>query len=304
MSFIRTVLGDIPPGELGVCYAHEHVVIDRGYVTQVAPHLVLDSVENGVRELEDFRRAGGRAMVDAMPGDAGRNGAKLVEISRRSGVHLLAATGLHLEKYYPPDHWRYREDGAARFVGEIERGIEGGARAGVIKIASGPGPVNPHERLCFEGVAEAHRRTGAPVLVHTEPGRGLEQAELLRSLGVDPGHTVLSHTDREPDPGVHRAILETGVNLEYDRFFRWKPGEGNPTVELLRVLLPEFPRQLLLGTDGARPAYWRSYGGAPGLDHLITGLTPLLEAAGITERRREEIFVANPARVYAFRTRK
>ena len=30
MTFVRTVLGDIDPSELGVTYAHEHVVIDGG----------------------------------------------------------------------------------------------------------------------------------------------------------------------------------------------------------------------------------------------------------------------------------
>ena len=30
MTFVRTVTGDIEPAELGVTYAHEHLVIDPG----------------------------------------------------------------------------------------------------------------------------------------------------------------------------------------------------------------------------------------------------------------------------------
>ena len=37
MTFIRTVLGDVAPAELGRCYAHEHVIIDRSYTTQLFP---------------------------------------------------------------------------------------------------------------------------------------------------------------------------------------------------------------------------------------------------------------------------
>jgi predicted metal-dependent phosphotriesterase family hydrolase len=49
MSFIRTVLGDVAPGSLGRCYAHEHVIIDRSYTTQLFPEIHLPSVENGFR---------------------------------------------------------------------------------------------------------------------------------------------------------------------------------------------------------------------------------------------------------------
>ena len=37
MSFIRTVLGDIAPAQLGKCYAHEHVIIDKSYITRGDP---------------------------------------------------------------------------------------------------------------------------------------------------------------------------------------------------------------------------------------------------------------------------
>ena len=95
MSFIRTVMGDITPETLGKCYAHEHVIIDPSYTTQLFPEILLPSADNAVRELADFKAAGGGAMIDCMPCDAGRNVEKLAEVSRRSGVHLVAPTGLH-----------------------------------------------------------------------------------------------------------------------------------------------------------------------------------------------------------------
>jgi phosphotriesterase-related protein len=65
---IRTVLGDIDPDQLGVCYAHEHLIIDPSVATLRYPDFRLESVENGVLELQAFHAAGGRAMVDSMPG--------------------------------------------------------------------------------------------------------------------------------------------------------------------------------------------------------------------------------------------
>ena len=50
--FVRTVLGDIEPGALGITYAHEHLVILASRTTEQSPDLLLDSVDDAVRELD------------------------------------------------------------------------------------------------------------------------------------------------------------------------------------------------------------------------------------------------------------
>ena len=42
-----------------------------------------------------------------MPCDAGRNAGKLAELSRRTGVNIVAPTGLHHERFYGPVHWSH-----------------------------------------------------------------------------------------------------------------------------------------------------------------------------------------------------
>lgn len=315
MTFIRTVLGDVSPAMLGACYAHEHVIIDPSYTTQLFPEILLPSVENAVRELADFRAAGGGAMVDCMPCDAGRNVEKLAEISRRSGVHLVAPTGLHRVRFYPEGHWRFRS-GAERladlFVEEIESGIDANDcagpetrrtpyRAGILKIASDGAELEEAERTAFEAVASAHRRTGCPVITHCEAGRGAEQVGFLASRGVEPRHLVLSHTDRHLDLSYHRELFRTGAFVEYDRVFRAKLDDANPTLRLFAAMVKEFPAQVMLGTDGARPSYWRSYGGGPGLDYLLREFSERAKGQGVTEQELRKVFVDNPARAYAFR---
>lgn len=306
-TFIRTVLGDIAPEQLGVCYAHEHVIIDPGYMTEKFPDFRLDSVELASRELLEFKANGGCAMIDSMP-TGGRNAAKLAEVSRISGVHIVCPTGLHLKKYYPEGHWGGRlpvEELAGIFIGEINEGIDandlGGPvlkrlpqRAGLIKIASGPDRLNVQELRVFEAAAIAHRQTGCPILTHTEQGTAaLEQTALLSKLGVDLSHVTLSHTDRKPDPAYHRDILQSGVNVEFDSAFRWK--NGNPTLDLLHALFAEFPGQLMLGMDAARNSYWKAYGGTPGMSFLLTDFSNRL-----TPEMHQRIFLQNPARAFAF----
>ena len=311
---IRTVLGDITPDQLGVCYAHEHIIIDASYTTDQNPEFLLDDVDAATRELADFFAIGGRAMIDSMPCDCGRNVLKLAEISRRSGVHIVCPTGLHLMKYYDPGHWGnfYTEDELTTlFITEITEGIDARDcngpfpertphRAGLIKIATGE-TITPRAEKIFAAAARAHHETGCPILTHTEQGTlGIEQAMLLGKHGIDLRHVVLSHLDRKPDPAYHRDILSTGVRVEYDSAFRWKPEQGNPTLDLLVALFPEFPDQIMLGMDAARRAYWKHHGGAPGMNFLLTIFTEQMMSAGLTNADLHRLFVSIPAQAYSF----
>lgn len=314
MSFIRTVLGDIPPADLGVCYAHEHIIIDRSFTTFVDDSFRIDDVDVAVRELTELRAAGGRSVIDSMPCDCGRNVLKLAEVSRRSGIRIVCPTGLHLAKYYDPGHWgnEYSEEELATlFISEIRDGIDArdcngplvrrtDHRAGLIKIATGE-KVTPRERKIFAAAAAAHCVTGCPILTHTEQGRlAIEQVEMLVAGGADLRHVVLSHTDRKPDMVYHREILSTGVKVEYDSSFRWQSGQGNPTLDLVVALIDEFPKQIMLGMDAARRNYWKHYGGSPGLCFLLNEFTAMMKQAGVRAENLEGIFVRNPADTYVF----
>lgn len=315
-TFVRTILGDIDPQQLGFCYAHEHVVIDDSYTTGQSPDFLLADVGKIAQELADAKAAGVTAMIDSMPGGgAGRNVLKLAEVSRRSGVHIVCPTGLHLSKYYPPGHWSTRIDEAdlaQLFIDEIERGIDANDlagpqiqrtphKAGLIKVAGGRDALNDHERKCFRAAAAAQVATGAPILTHCEEGAAaIEQIELLRSCGADLSHVVLSHTDRKPDLAYHRDVLSSGVCLEYDSAFRWKPGQENHTLRLVVALHEAFPHQILLGMDAARRGYWRCFGGSPGLTYLAGVFVPMLREAGLSQQAVHRIFIDNPKRAYQF----
>jgi predicted metal-dependent phosphotriesterase family hydrolase len=314
VTFIRTVLGDIDPADLGPTYAHEHLVIDGGRPVELEPDFLLADVDKAVAELAPARELGLAAVVDAMPCNAGRNVAKLAEISRRSGVHVVAPTGLHLAKYYDPDGWTERDPVAAvadRFRADIEEGIDANDyagpvvdrtehRAGVIKIAASA-PLTDRETRVYEAAAAAHVATGCPILAHTPGEGGLEQVRLLAANGVAPEHVVLSHTDKVVDRGYHREILATGAFVEFDQGFRWKPGVENGTLVLLEWLIEDgLTDQLMLGMDAARQGYWTSYGGKPGMTFLLGEFADAMRQRGIGEDVQAALFVRNPARAYAF----
>jgi 5-phospho-D-xylono-1,4-lactonase len=313
VSQVRTVLGDVPAVELGRTYMHEHLIIDSPLVADRMAHIHLASVEDAVAEVGSCRVAGVGAMVDAMPCASGRDVVRLAEISRRTGVHLVAVTGLHTAKYYPGQPWVREADAdalAALFRADIDEGIDAwdytgpvvrrtSHRAGMVKVATtGPIP-DAAERRSFEAAAQVVHATGAPLLTHCEDGAGgLAQVELLRALDVPLGRVVLSHTDKRPDPGYHRELLASGVNLEYDQALRQPLDELKGSAWLLaRMLEQGFGSQLLLGTDGARRSLWHVHGGSPGLAWLAGGYPAVLRRHGVEEADIERIFAANPARV-------
>ena len=185
----------------------------------MVPEFDLGDVDaHGRREVAEAAALGLRTVVDAMPCDAGRNAEKLAELSRRTGVHVVAPTGLHHERYYGPAHWNHRRHRrrAGRPVRRRRRPTAStptttagptvrrtAHRAGVIKIAGSDGGPSDRDRRVFEAAAEAHRRTGVPILTHCEHGTGaLEQVRLLADHGVDLGHVALSHVDKIVDRGL------------------------------------------------------------------------------------------------------
>jgi predicted metal-dependent phosphotriesterase family hydrolase len=315
-SFVRTVLGDVDPAELGVTYAHEHLVIAGGRPVEIAPDLRLDSVDDAVSELAPAVAVGLRTVVDAMPCDAGRDVSMLAEISRRAGVHVIAPTGLHHERWYDDRHWSRRLDAerlAALFVADIEDGIDandyGGPvidrtphRAGVIKVAGSTDGPSARDVPIFEAAAIAHRRTGCPILTHCEHGTGgLEQLRLLQDHGVDPSRVALSHVDKVVDRGYHRALAATGAMLEYDQSFRWPDATADGTTTLIEWALEDgHADRVLLGMDAARRRYWAVHGGTPGMGWLLGPYRERLLGRGVAAGDLETLFVANPARYLAF----
>jgi predicted metal-dependent phosphotriesterase family hydrolase len=312
MSFVRTILGDVRADELKRCGAHEHIIIDAAYIAGKHPDFLLDDIDAACVDLREFRDADGGWVIDTMPTGAGRCAGKLAATSQQSGVHIVCPTGLHLPLYYPPDHPMLsmdQEELAEVFMKEIVESVWDDAvqlpyRAGVVKVAGSHGKLTPHQRQAFAAAGETSRRTGCPIITHTEQGTaGEEQVRLLLDSGAHPRQVVLSHTDRLPDIAYHRCLLSSGVTLEYDHHFRTYLKDGScPTADLIAALLPEFPDQIVVGMDLARRGYWHGHGGKPGLVWLLTMLPTLLKERGVSDDLIERILTHNPRRAFTFGT--
>ena len=297
MPFIRTVLGDVDPAELGPCDAHEHLFL----VTPIQPGDDLTEVGKAIEEVRALHGAGGRALVEWTPIGLGRDLAGLIEVSLATGVKIVAATGLHRDAHYGADEplrSTAAELLADTFTAEL---TTADAPCGMIKLGASYHQLTPFERLAFEAGAMAQGRTGAPIGVHTEHGTmGLGIVELLGSLGVAAESVILAHLDRNPDVGEHAETAATGAWLQLDGPGRAKYWPDSTILELITGLADRgFADRLLLGGDTGRRSMMRAYGGGPGLDYVFRRFKPRLERE-LGQELSDRIFIANPARAFAF----
>ncbi|MGW8724859.1 phosphotriesterase family protein [Streptomyces sp. NPDC055808] len=293
VSAAHTVLGEVPAGRLGVVDAHDHLFIRSPRL----PGQEMDDVEDAAARLAAFGSLGGGTVVQWTPYGMGRRVAELPALSRESGVHIVAATGLHQAAHYTAELLASVRDRLAElFTGELTEGIGGtGVRAGLIKVAGGFHGLDEHAVLTMRGAAEAHRRTGAPIAVHLELGTGaLDVLDLLcGELGVAPGSVILGHLNRSPDFAVHRLAAEAGANLAFDGPSRANHATDWRMPDALRALADAgFADRLLLGGDTVTPD-------TPGMAHLLRRVAPRLEL-DLGKDLLERILVTNPARVYAW----
>ncbi|MGW0856617.1 phosphotriesterase family protein [Streptomyces sp. NPDC002690] len=291
---MRTVLGDIPPGDLGVCDAHDHLFLRSPRL----PGEELDDVDAARAELGSFARGGGRAVAQWTPWGLGRRMSALPALSRATGVHLIAATGLHQAKHYRDARFPHGvEELTDLFVRELTRGP---VRAGLIKVAGSFHRLDAHARRTMAAAAGAHHATGAPVGVHLEGGTAaLDTLDFLCAVHGVPAHRViLGHLLRYPDPAVHLRAAEAGAFLAFDGPSRAHHAGDWRLYECVTTLVGAgYTDRVLLGGDTVT-ASARATADGPGMRHLLDGIRGrIAREAGADVAHA--MFVSNPARAFA-----
>lgn len=126
-----TVTGPVAPQDLGVVMPHEYCLVGEwilreaeygmntnladltfelknlGKIQQfpysVRKNLSLDSKEDAVSELELYRKAGGRTICDVAPKGLRYSPELLPDISRESGVTIVAGTAYYVDHFIPSE---------------------------------------------------------------------------------------------------------------------------------------------------------------------------------------------------------
>ncbi|MSQ06029.1 MAG: phosphotriesterase-related protein [Dehalococcoidia bacterium] len=222
MATVNTVLGPLDTARMGFTLSHEHVATNSAGLRHTYPEFIdrPGIVEQSVAALKAAYDAGVRTVVDVSTFDLGRDIELIREVSTKSRIQIIAATGNHVS--VPRSFGEVSPDLIVPlYVREIEEGIEGtGIKAGIIKVASDRGGVTPSQEIILRAAARTHVRTGTPISTHTwSPDRvGEQQVRILQEEGVDLNRVYIGHSNDDTNLEYLLGLLDKGVWLGMDRY--------------------------------------------------------------------------------------
>jgi phosphotriesterase-related protein len=318
---VQTVQGPISASKLGFTLPHEHICASSAGFWQAWPEFFggrATFINKVVGKLKAARDEGVDTIVDVTPVDVGRDIRLLQEVSRKSGMQIVACTG----------HWlspslsmaaRTADELADFFVLEIERGIEGtDIKPGVIKVATDQEGVTPFLERALRAAARASKATGVPVTTHTYAAArvGEKQANIFESEGLDPVSVCLGHCDDSDDMDYLTGLLKRGYTIGMDHL-TWGAGEeseASPNIlswqqraETVKKLIDAgFCHKIFLSNDwyfgisiaraGAMEAKEKL--NPDGMLFTSRKVIPYLKHIGVAEQQVQTMTVDNPRRFF------
>src|SRR5207245_11670320 len=167
-AFVQTVIGAIDAAELGPTLMHEHILFSYpgDELDPTGTWTRAEALAVATERMEQLKEHGVKTFVDPCAIEMGRDPELMAEVSQRTGMQIVCATGFYKEEAGLPYYWRVRsaEEVAELYLLEIEKGIAStGIRPGIIKFAS-IDPMTAHDRTVMEVTATATREPGRPLL--------------------------------------------------------------------------------------------------------------------------------------------
>jgi phosphotriesterase-related protein len=317
MTTINTVAGPRGVDTLGRTLIHEHVLVGYPgwFIDNRMPRFVraeaMDRVVDAFQRLHDY---GVRTVVDPCPMDLGRDVEFVAEMSQRSGVTLICATGVYTEAQGIPFALAHHEVEAIAdiFQAEVEDGVgASGIRPGLLKIATGDGVVSAYERKMLTAAARVAKRTGLPLLSHTENcSCGQEQIDIVTGEGVAHHRLLVGHSCGRDDHDYQAALARRGAYVGFDRFgIEIFNSDASRMKNVKQMIDAGLRDHVLVSQDTVN--CW--LGGIPGvgspaavkdilpnwnLTHLFERIFPALKAMGVSDADLEHIVTDNPRRYF------
>jgi phosphotriesterase-related protein len=340
---VRTVLGPVAAEKIGVTLMHEHApIVDWSELFETPPAPIEPVreklISHTAKLLDAFQGTlspedGRGAVVETTPIRVGRYPQLLVDLAKRTKVHLIASSGFWCEGLAPQHPWAVRlgiEKGGVKrmtelFVREVTEGMEDprgkwgekftDIKAGIFKIGTSS-HLRPSERQIHIAAAHASKETGCPITTHTTDGGGLEEAQLLLKSGASPERIIIGHQghldDRKTEEAheYHRLIVNLGCYVQFDRVDHAKYDIAKQARQIKYLVDRGFAKQVLVSHDHS-PYYYPEFTASkktadgwkklePDYTTVTTKLVPALKKLDVSAVDIRAILIENPRRVLAF----
>ena len=324
MAQVETVRGPVDTADLGRTYMHEHVFVLTTEVQQNFPEewgSEEDRITDAVAKLRGLVEQGVRTIADPTVIGLGRYIPRIQRIAEQiPELNIIAATGCYTYDDVPFFfHYRGPALSAAvgaevpdpmvdMFVHDIQVGIANtGVKAAFLKCAIDHNGMTDGVARVMRAVAQAHRRTGAPITVHTHPGSqtGLAVKQVLcDEQGVDARRVVLGHSGDSTDADHLTALAEQGFILGMDRFgINLEVSFEQRCDIVVEMCRRGFAEQMVLSHDASCYIDWIDPNVMALMPqwqyrHIHDDVLPYLRDHGVTEDQIDTMLVANPRRYF------
>ncbi len=301
MTLVQTVTGPVEHTALGITLGHEHLALASPALPHQYPWLYdrESIIEHVSAELVQAYEVGVRTIVDVSPPDLGRDVRLYEAISRRSGVHVIACTGIWMDipRWFAAASV---DEIAAVFVREIDEGIaDTTIRAGVIKVATsravGMGEVQ--ERV-LRAAARASAQTSVPITTHTAPyDIGIDQMRIFDDEGLAPHLAAIGHA-LTGDVDYLRRVVGSGRYVSIDQFKPGRDGQEEALRAIATLCAEGHARRIILSHDHVPEWDWRPHPPHEGRStycYVPTDVRARLLALGVPASAIDDMLVTAPA---------
>lgn len=319
MPEVQTVRGPIDTAALGRVLAHEHVFLLNPELAANHPEAwgsEEERIADAVVRLRALKDRGIDTIADPTVLGLGRYVPRIQRIAEQVDLNIVVAAGLYtyndlplqFQLHGPGAMFDLPEPLTELFVHDIEHGIaDTGVRAAFLKCAIDAHGMTPGVERVMRAVAQAHLRTGAPIMVHTHAhnGSALVAQDLLAKEGVDLGAVQLAHCGDTTDLDYLRSLADRGSLLGMDRFgldvflpFEQRVGT---VADLCRL---GYAERMVLSHDTTCFIDWfpepMRAAVAPNwhYTHISDEVLPALRERGVTEHQIDTMLVGNPRRYF------
>ncbi len=285
----------------GYTLMHEHIFIDLSGIKKL-DDCRLDCKNETIEEFKKLYENGVRNITEVTNIGMGRDVNYIKEVSEKSGINVICATGFYKEPFYPEFVYEKNEKELSEIMkNDILKGIDGtDIKAGIIgEIGSSKDIITETELKVFKSAIIAHLETGVPITTHTSLGTmGHEQVRLFKEYKVNTDKIVIGHVDLSGNVEYILEMLYNGVYVEFDTI-----GKNNYLADDIRIeMLKEIEKRKLidrvfLSMDITRKSNME-YKGGIGYNYIFNVFIPKLKEAGIKENSIEKMLKINPQNFY------
>ena len=219
MEYCNTVLGKVDVSELGIILPHEHICCyyEPFYMIAKSHHLDKELLKSRAIEfLTHIKNTYGiGTLVDCTPINLGRDIELMKDISRGSGVHIIASSGFyHTEEVIlelKPEEYL-----CDMIVYDVRN-----ANVGLLKFAVDKEHMTAMNKKMLHALCMAQKVLGIPLCIHTNAflKNGTEIADFVLDCGVEASAVTIAHCGDSDDNGYITEFLNKGFYIGFDRFY-------------------------------------------------------------------------------------